>query len=85
MAHVYYLTYLLAATSSTAVMDNSVDKPKTGIHEVESEQPFVIAQEGRRTFTVVTHYSEAHACDQKLSTDVVAVESYKSEDTNKSN
>jgi hypothetical protein len=66
-------------------MDNSHDKTKTGIYEVESEHPFVTAQECRRTFTVVTHYSDAHACDQKLRNDVVTVESYKREDTNKSN
>ena len=71
----------VVAMSSTAVMDNSHDKTKTG----ETEHPFVTAQEGRRTFTVVTYYSDAHACDQKLCTDVVAVESYKREDTNKSN
>jgi hypothetical protein len=75
----------VAAMSSSAVMVNSRDKTKTGIYEVESENPFVTAKEGRRTFTVVSHYSDAHACDQKLRTDVVAVESYKREDTNKSN
>jgi len=64
----------VAAVSSTAVMDNGHDKTKTGIYEVESEHPFVTAQEGRRTFTVVTHYSDAHACDQKLCTDIVAVD-----------
>jgi hypothetical protein len=49
-------------------------KPKTGICEAGSEYPFVAAQEGRGTFTVVTHYSDAHACDQKLCTDLIAVE-----------
>jgi hypothetical protein len=78
MAHGYHVTYLVscavAAVSSTAVMYNSHVKIKTGICEVESEHPFVAAQEGRRTFTVVTHYSDAHACDHKLCTDLIAVE-----------
>jgi hypothetical protein len=67
LAHSYHVIYLfscaVAAVSSTVVMGNSHDKTKTGINEVESEHPFVAAQEGRRTFTVVTHCSDAHACD----------------------
>jgi hypothetical protein len=69
-----YVSCATAAVFSTSVMDNSHDKTKTGIYGVESEHPFGTAHEGRRTFTVVTHYSDAHACDQKLCTDVVAVE-----------
>jgi hypothetical protein len=74
----------VAATSRTAAMDNSHAKTKSGIYVVESEHPFVTTQEGRGTLAVVTYYSDAHACDQKLCTDA-AVESYKSEDINKSN
>jgi hypothetical protein len=70
VSHYISVSCAVAAVSSTAVMDKSHDKTKTGIYEVESEHPFVGAQEGRRTFTVVTHYSDAHACDQKLCTDV---------------
>jgi len=66
------LSCAVDAVSSTALMDNSHYKTKTGIYEAESEHPFVTTQEGRRTFTVVTYYSDAHACDQNPCTDVVA-------------
>jgi hypothetical protein len=55
-------------------MGNSHDKTNTGTYEAESELSFVTAQEGRRAVTVVTHYSERHARDQKLCPDTVAVE-----------
>lgn len=65
MAHGCHVTLSVScavdAVSSTAVMDNSHDKTETGIYKVESEHTFVTAQEGRRTFTVVTRYSDAHA------------------------
>jgi hypothetical protein len=49
-------------------------KPKPVSTKQRVNTHFLTAQQGRRTFTVVTPYSDAHACDQKLCTDVVAVE-----------